>query len=172
MSENFDIEKVKGKPISFREGIIFTKIARKVKIRQFKREIVMLISQIRANKNNFTDEEKAELARIKEIENKEERDKAQLVFDNKLIEKAGIDIGLDIGLYLIENIGDAEDEVYQLLSAYTKQDKSTIVDADIGDIIEVFKIMWENGLYKVFNTFMNKGNNSNDEDGDDLKKTK
>lgn len=166
----FNIDNVKGKKISFKEGVIFTKIARKVKIRQFKQEIMLLINQIRANKNNYSDEEKLELKRINNMKNIKEKNKALSNFEAKIFEKAGIEIGLDIALYVIEMLSDAEEEVIELISTYTKQNENLIADADLEDIIKVLKIMWENGLYKVFTTFMAKAKNLNDED--DLKKTK
>lgn len=158
----FKIGEVKEKKISFKEGIIFTKIARKVKIRQYKKEITQIFNQVRANKDNMSTEQLKELAQINKIKNPAEKQKAKQAFDTGIIEKAGLEIGIDMGLYLIEMIGEAENEVIELISAYTKQAENLIQEADLEDIIKVLKIMWESGLYKVFYTFLNKESDKED----------
>lgn len=169
---SFDIKAVKGKKISFKEGIIFTKIAKKVKIRYFKKEITAILNQVKTSKNELSDEEKQLLNDIKQIKNKNDRENKLNQFNKKLMDKAYLDVGIDISLYLIEMIGDAEDEFVELIASYSKQDENVVIDADLDDIIEVMKIMWENGLYKVFSTFLNKSDDPNNSDEDVLKKTK
>lgn len=158
----FKIDEVKEKKISFKEGIIFTKIARKIKIRQYKKEIIQIVSQVKSNKENMTADQLKELAKINKIKDPGEKQKAKQVFDTGMIEKAGMEIGIDMGLYLVEMIGEAEAELIDLIAAYTKQAKELIQEADLEDIIKVLKIMWDSGLCKVFYTFLNKEKDNDD----------
>lgn len=170
MSTNFDINQVKPKKISLKEGVIFTKIARKIKIRQFKREIMTVLNQLRKNIDNYSDTEKEELANIEKIKNKKEKEEKLRIFYEKQTTNAGIEVGVDVVLYIVEMIGEAENEVIELISTYSKQPYDVVAEADIEDVIEVLKIMWKNGLYKIFAMFLNKKEDTVNDD--DLKKTK
>lgn len=156
MPETFDISTIEEKHITFSEGFLFLKIARKIKIRTFKNEFLKIISQVRQDNINNMENIENEIKKIEAIENELERKQALLDFNTQRINDAGIAVGIDIVLYICESIVDAENEVYDLIAKYTNTSVNIIKEIGLEDVLEIFKIMWQNGLASIFSTFMNE----------------
>lgn len=87
---------------------------------------------------------KKQLELIKQDKSKTDLEiaKAKSDFDNS--------IGIDIGIFLLENIELAKDTVYDLIGSYNDVSAKEAENLEFDKVIETFRLMFKNGLPEVF----------------------
>lgn len=129
-------------------------VERKIKLKE-----VLLISKILRNMGtkNYAEyamrqleKNKKQLDLIKKDKTKSEDEiaKAKADFDNSL--------GIDIGIFLLENIELAKDSVYELIASYNDIPTNEAENLDFDKVIDTFKNMFKSGLPEILFTQLKK----------------
>jgi len=115
------------------------KIRRVIKMRKLNFKETILISRILSDVeiNLFVDKFKESIPKI--------------VSQTADIQMINSTLSIDLIAYIVSNLHKAEQSIADLLTSYTGKD---LLFMDIDDIVDTFKIIWENGLPTLLNKIL------------------
>lgn len=143
-----NLEELKEKKINMEQMFIFQELLQKINITNIADDIIEKIKEI--SKDNYTENELKEIEEIQRLDDEEAKLKKINMFHSNRTLRMGIEVNATVRTYIIKNLFKCQDLIVSLLESFGVTTK----DLDIDIMMNVFNIMWNNGLHKIAFTYL------------------
>jgi hypothetical protein len=135
---------IENKKITLEQMFIFQVLLEKINITTIADRIINKIKEISID--NYTDSEIKAIEEIEKLDSQDEKLNKLKSFKNSRALRMGMVINAEVRNYIVKNLFKAQIEFKELLFNFLGEEEKEI---DINRMMEVFNIMWNNGLHNI-----------------------
>lgn len=135
---------MEAKKITLEQMFIFQELLEKIKITQIAEKIADKIKEISID--NYTETELKAIEEIENLNHPDDKLNKLKLFKNSRALRMGILINTEVRNFIVKNLFKAQVEFKELLFNFLEEQEN---DIDINRMMEVFNVMWNNGLHNV-----------------------
>jgi hypothetical protein len=135
---------IENKKITLEQMFIFQELLEKINITTIANRIINKIKEISID--NYTDSELKAIEEIEKLDGQDEKLNKLKSFKNSRALRMGMVINAEVRNYIVKNLFKAQIEFKELLFNFLGEEEKEI---DINRMMEVFNIMWNNGLHNI-----------------------
>jgi hypothetical protein len=135
---------IENKKITLEQMFIFQELLEKINITTIADRIINKIKEISID--NYTDSELKAIEEIEKLDGQDEKLNKLKSFKNSRALRMGMVINAEVRNYIVKNLFKAQIEFKELLFNFLGEEEKEI---DINRMMEVFNIMWNNGLHNI-----------------------
>lgn len=132
------------KKITLEQMFVFQELLEKIKITEIAEKISQKIKEISID--NYTETELKAIEEIESLEDPDDKLNKLKLFKNSRALRMGILINTEVRNFIVKNLFKAQVEFKELLFNFLEEQEN---DIDINRMMEVFNVMWNNGLHNV-----------------------